>query len=168
MTKHDWPTREDWAKRRQHPYWDCETGCPFADRYSHRLSDYATPEEIAAAVAALENLWRQHGRKMRELKLKGSRLYQQPDEEERSLSRRIYAMSKADMDMACEPDTLKGYRRGIKKALAILREGSVADLRGSSAARRGLARGDLSNLCGCRPNHLAGYQPIALRSRRKI
>jgi hypothetical protein len=100
MTKHNWPTREEWAYRQQHPYWDSDTGCPFEDRYSHRLSDYATPEEIAAAVAALENLWRQHGRRMRDLKLKGSPLYRQPNEKELAFLRRLWAMSKADMDVA--------------------------------------------------------------------
>jgi hypothetical protein len=126
--KHNWPTREQWADMRQHPYWDSETGCPFSDRYSHHLSDYATPEEIDAAIDALENLWRQYGRKMRELKLKGSPLHRQPDEKQSAFLHRFCAMSKADMDVACEPDMLRAYRRNIKMALAMLREDCVADL----------------------------------------
>ena len=126
--KHNWPTRERWAAMRQHPYWDSETGCPFHEGYGHRLSDYATPEEIAAAIAALENLWRQHGRMMRELKLKGSPLYRRPDEDALAFLRRLHAMSNADMDVACEPDMLKDYRRDIKKALAMLRKDGVANL----------------------------------------
>jgi len=50
----NWPSREEWAYRRQHPYWDSETGCPFDDKYGHRLSDYATAEEIAALIAAMK------------------------------------------------------------------------------------------------------------------
>jgi hypothetical protein len=62
-----WSTREEWAYRRQHPYWDSETGCPFDDKYSHRLSDYATADEIAALTMALKNLYRELGRALRVL-----------------------------------------------------------------------------------------------------
>ena len=40
----NWPSRAEWAEPKRHPYWDSETGCPFAAKYSHRLS-VATPEE---------------------------------------------------------------------------------------------------------------------------
>jgi hypothetical protein len=110
----NWPTREEWAHSRQHPYWGGETGCPFADRISHRLSGYATADEIAAAIAGLEDLWRQYGRKMRELKASGSPLYQQPGEGKASFVGRVLAMSDADMKIATEPDELKHRRHFIK------------------------------------------------------
>jgi hypothetical protein len=49
-----WPTRDEWAYSRQHPYWNSETGCPFFHKFKHRLSDYATQEEIAAVIAAVK------------------------------------------------------------------------------------------------------------------
>jgi hypothetical protein len=63
--QYNWPSREEWADRRRHPYWDCETGCPFDDKFKHRLSDYATREEITALVTALNNLYRDKGRELR-------------------------------------------------------------------------------------------------------
>jgi hypothetical protein len=68
MRTYNWPTREEWARSRQHPYWDSDTGCPFADRIGHRLSDYATPQEVAALIAALKDLYRELGREMREMR----------------------------------------------------------------------------------------------------
>jgi hypothetical protein len=75
-----WPTREQWAYRQQHPYWDGETGCPFAGKYSHRLSDYATAEEIAALTAALKDLYRELGRDLRTANLQAASLKRQPGE----------------------------------------------------------------------------------------
>jgi hypothetical protein len=118
---YNWPSREEWAHCRQHPYWDSETGCPFADKYSHRFSGYATPDEIAAAITALEGLWRQHGRRMRELKAKGSPLYRQPQEDESAYLHRVFAMSIAEMAIANEPDEMKRWRHYIKKWLIDLR-----------------------------------------------
>lgn len=56
MTKHtrNWPSREQWAYRKQHPYCDSETGCPFDDKYSRHLSAYADAEEIEGLRAALK------------------------------------------------------------------------------------------------------------------
>jgi hypothetical protein len=126
MTR-NWPTREEWAERRRSPYWDCETGCPFADSYGHSLSDYATADEIAAAIVGLEERWRQHGRRMRELKAKGSPLYLQPGESRSVWYRRYDQMSDADQGAACEPDELKTYRCVIKKTLTRLRNDQLPD-----------------------------------------
>jgi hypothetical protein len=116
----NWPSREQWASSRR--YWDCETGCPFADRFSHLLSSYATSQEISAAVAALERLWRQYGRKMRELKTARPDLYEQPGETRSNYYARWRGMSEADRDLASEPDNLKAYRKAIKQAVARLRD----------------------------------------------
>jgi hypothetical protein len=74
---YEWPSRERWAEQHQHPYFDGETGCPFADRYSHHLSDYATPEEVAVLTTALKNLYRELGRKLQAVNLRGNPSNQQ-------------------------------------------------------------------------------------------
>ena len=57
MTKHNWPTREQWAENRRALYEG-----PGSD---WRLSQHASEVEIAAAIAACENLWRDLGRQMK-------------------------------------------------------------------------------------------------------
>jgi hypothetical protein len=66
----EWPSREQWAAQYSRPYWDGETGCPYDDRYSHKLSDYATSEEIAALTTALQDLYREFGRELKTVNLR--------------------------------------------------------------------------------------------------
>jgi hypothetical protein len=60
----NWPSREEWAKRRTTYYGDHDGNVVC----SRRLADYATPGEAAAARQALLELWRSLGREMREAK----------------------------------------------------------------------------------------------------
>jgi hypothetical protein len=119
----NWPSREEWAYRRQHPYWDSDTGCPFADKYGHRLSDYASAEEIAVLIAALKNLYRDKGCEMRIAKLQANERglgnfssYREwrhlPDEEKEVISR--------PLELKCE-------RQVINKALADIRDNAIPD-----------------------------------------
>jgi hypothetical protein len=52
----EWPSREQWAKQHQHPYWDYETGCPFANKFGHHLSDHAASEEVTALRSEINDL----------------------------------------------------------------------------------------------------------------
>ena len=59
-----WPSREQWAAQYSHPNWDEGDRCPYDDRYSHKLSDYATSTEIAALTATLKEMYRELGREL--------------------------------------------------------------------------------------------------------
>jgi hypothetical protein len=112
----NWPSREEWADRRRHPYWDGETGCPFADKFGHRLSDYATTEEIAALIATLKNLYRDMGREMRTAKQLAA---------ERGLPSDWLSfrhLPEAEQEIAARPETLKYERHDINRLLAVIRD----------------------------------------------
>jgi len=47
MTKHDWPDREEWAKRQRTPYLDLFENL----LVSRKLADCATPAEVQAVIA---------------------------------------------------------------------------------------------------------------------
>jgi hypothetical protein len=49
MRKYDWPTREQSAEQQRTLY--IEEAFDIGDHVSKRLSDYATAEEIAAAIS---------------------------------------------------------------------------------------------------------------------
>jgi hypothetical protein len=125
MTQHNWPLREEWAYRQQHPYWDYETGCPFVDKYKHRLSDYATEEEIATLIAALKNLWREKGREMRVAKLQAA---------ERGLSERdwYHLPEGEEKEIAIRPGLLQSERKSINALLAKIRHGGISFIRYNS------------------------------------
>jgi hypothetical protein len=121
----EWPSRERWAYSRQHPYWDSETGCPFADKFGHRLSNYATAEEIAALITAMKELWRDYGRKLREAKRAAGPLCQQSGERNWNFYRRCKAMSEADRELVSELDCLRRNRSDINcEILPYLQEDS--------------------------------------------
>src|SRR5262249_12467156 len=86
--KMHWQTREQWARQRRSTYFDWESP-PFADKFGHRASDYTTAEEIATIIAALKELWRQLGRKLREAKQLAVPLNKQPGETETAHWRRV-------------------------------------------------------------------------------
>jgi hypothetical protein len=119
-----WPTREQWAEQQRCTYWNwADTGCPFSDKFGHRLSDYATPEEIAALILAVENIWRELGRRMKQAKRVAGPLCQQPGETRTACGRRWHALPDGeDKDLAAEPDYLRLTRQEVNLALAELRK----------------------------------------------
>ena len=117
MTKYNWPSREQWAERRQHRYWDCETSCPFADKYSHRLSAYATVEEIAALTTALKDLYRELGRQGRALGSRVKPLQQQRGEGQKAWYQRFKQMSSEDRETFDAAATLQTERSTINDVL---------------------------------------------------
>jgi hypothetical protein len=56
----DWPSREEWAEERRTPYYD-----HFENLITNDINAYASPEEIAAALAALREIWCRYGRQMK-------------------------------------------------------------------------------------------------------
>lgn len=64
MRKIEWGSREEWAEGRRTVYADMDNPNPA----SKRLSDYATPDEIAAAIAALDRSYHAYGRQMADAK----------------------------------------------------------------------------------------------------
>jgi hypothetical protein len=61
-----WPSREEWAKRRRTAYVD--ERFDVGDTVTKRWSAYVTPPETAAIIAALKRSYREHGRRMSEAK----------------------------------------------------------------------------------------------------
>jgi hypothetical protein len=122
----NWPSREQWAYSRQHPYWDGETGCPFANKYGHQLSDYATQEEIAALIAALKDLYRELGRELQaaNLRIKPSDR-QQRGEGNSAWYRRFRQLAPEDQALFQAAGGLRSERSAINNVLARIRDDQI-------------------------------------------
>ena len=120
---YNWPSREQWARARQLPYWDNETGCPFADKYSHRLSDYATAEEIAALIEALKELYRKLGRDLKTERLRAAK--QQSGESDRAHFQRFQATPEAERAAFFEATEARRGRSDINGALKEIRDDKI-------------------------------------------
>jgi hypothetical protein len=119
------PSRERWAEMRQHPYWDSETGCPFANKFGPGLSNYAPPEEVAALIANLKELYRELGREMRAAKQQAGSLNRQPGETDTAWYWRVRALPEAEKDIACKPADLQSERREINGVLAKIQNDEI-------------------------------------------
>lgn len=62
-TPHQWPDREEWARRRRTVYTDDVANV--RDQVSQHLPDYATAEQVDAAITELRTYWRQLGKDVR-------------------------------------------------------------------------------------------------------
>lgn len=126
--KYRWPTRDEWAYREQHPYWDSETGCPFDRDYSHRLSDYATAEEIAALTTALKDLYRELGR---ELRAATARINpsdrQQRGEGKGTWFQCFRQLPPEAKETFCEAERVKDKRSQINNLLVRIRNDAIPD-----------------------------------------
>jgi hypothetical protein len=127
MSKIDWPSREEWAKGYQNPWWvDPEGECPFKDKYSHRLTDYATDEEIAALSAALTEIYRELGRK---LKTANQRIdpshRQQKGEGGSAWGRRIKLLPEEDQAALKDARKLQNERSNVNYVLARIRDDAI-------------------------------------------
>jgi hypothetical protein len=60
MSAHEWPTRDEWAKRMRTPYFD-----RIEVRISDAASDYATQAEIQAEIDRLHAEWCELGRELK-------------------------------------------------------------------------------------------------------
>jgi hypothetical protein len=109
LTAHN--SREQWAGRIR--YYDYECGIPWNGKYSHRLSDYATPEEVKALTAALKELYRALGQQMREAKLRAGTLLQQAGETSDAHWGRINALPEAER----LPGRLQSDRKQINQLM---------------------------------------------------
>jgi hypothetical protein len=122
---HEWPSREQWAEQYQSPYWDVED-CPFDKNYSHRLTDYATPEEIAALTVALKDLYCELGRKLQaaNLRIKPSDR-QQRGEGQQAWDRRFCQLPQEDKDAFGEASNLRFERSVINDLLTRIRNNKI-------------------------------------------
>jgi hypothetical protein len=115
--KFEWPTREEWEVRQRTVYYDL-----LEDLISTCLSDYASADEVAAAIAALRKLWCAYGRQMQEAKREAERSigvtlnrdyyiyrYYKSSEEERKLVNAV---------LICQDQ-----RKRINQVIKFLREG---------------------------------------------
>ena len=134
----DWPSRERWAYPSNTPYWDSDTGCPYADKYGHRLSDYATPHEVAVLTAELKNLYRELGRELRavNLRIKPSDR-QQRGEGHAAWYRRFRQLPPEDQELFNEAANLKSDRQQINDLLKRIADDAIPDFtRGGSVIGR--------------------------------
>jgi hypothetical protein len=122
----EWPSREQWAAQYQHPYWDGETGrSPYHDNYSHQLSDYSTPEEVAALTTALKNLYRDLDHELRALNLRIKPWKQQRGELSRDWYRRFRQLPTEDQETVQAAGHLRQERSWINDLLTRIRDNEI-------------------------------------------
>ena len=92
---------------------------------SRELSLYASPEEIAAAIAALRMIWSDYGRQMKIAAKEAGPLARWPRENTYLYDRRFWAMSETEQELAHRVDRWRDKRQAVKLAIKALREGFV-------------------------------------------
>ena len=109
--KYNWPSREEWAYRRQHPPYEHYPENPVG----RRLSDFATAEEIATLLFDLKVMWHEKGRAMAKAKAAAGPLARQPGETRGAYRRRwCNEMTEAEQNISSEPERLRDARQRIK------------------------------------------------------
>ena len=111
--KYEWPSREEWAKRRHTLYCDLFEDLPV----SERPSDYASPQEIEEVINALRELWKAKGNKLHEAKRLAGPLARQRKEGLHAYYARRGAMSPAQEELADSVEILKGERHDINELI---------------------------------------------------
>jgi hypothetical protein len=102
-----WPSREEWARQHRTYYGDSDDL-----RVSDRLADYATPEEIAEALAEAKALWAEMGRQMKKA---GAAL---TDAEYRKRFREALQTSRQEVDKFVDsPESNRIYLRDQRSRL---------------------------------------------------
>jgi hypothetical protein len=120
MTERDWPTREQWARNRTTVFAGDENPHPA----SRRLSDYASADEIAAAIEAIKAARLQTLRTERAADLALGLLGRQRGESRRGYETRFRTMSRAEQDRVIDSvpssydlhelnETLKQLKGGV-------------------------------------------------------
>ena len=117
----NWPTREAWAKERRTPH---DGGHPYIP--SRELSLYASPEEIAAAIAALRMIWSEYGRHMKIASREAGPLARWPRENSYAYDNRFLAMSETERELAHRVDRWRDKRSSWRsRTVAALRHQSL-------------------------------------------
>jgi hypothetical protein len=106
--KFEWPTREEWAKRQRTVYGDM-----LEDLISTRLSDYASADEVAAAIAALRKLWCAYGQRMKEAKRNAGDV----------IDRNYYDLNEEERKLIAPIHTCQDRRKTINQVIKFFREG---------------------------------------------
>jgi hypothetical protein len=122
---YEWPSREQWAEQHQNPYWGGGEHCPYYDNYSHRLSDYATPEEVAALTTALKNLYRDLGCALRAANLHFKPWRQQRGEGHAAWYRRFRELPAEHQEAFHAAFSLRDERSAINHLLTKIRNNQI-------------------------------------------
>ena len=115
--KHEWPTREEWAKRQRSTYWD-------SDQFPNAFT--CTSEEVEAACAKFKTEWSRLGK---ELKLAIARcpLARRGDETLAQYCARYYALvrdgKEAEQKLWDEVERIRLNRMMLREAVEYLRGG---------------------------------------------
>ena len=119
MTGHTWPTRDEWAYRRKHPYLDGDVVAPV----TRAIAAYASPQEISETMAKLNALQRTLFRTMRAIKREAGSLLRQPKETSLHYVTRCLAMPESERAPLTAYDRARWHRQDVRRALqAILQE----------------------------------------------
>src|SRR5215469_2398884 len=110
------PTREEWARRQRTLYIGDGDGPPEVRAVSRKLSDYATPEEIATVIAELERRYRGLLKDVMQAKKRAEPWLQRKGEDSRAWYRRL----PWDQKEFCTYEEIKRRRSEIKETLALL------------------------------------------------
>ena len=128
----EWPTREQFLKSRNGPYWDRMDNL----RCSQSLLDYATGDEIRRLRHVLRECYRVLGGKMRQIKAAlGPQALQQPGEGWLAwFHHRVAAMSADDQARVQNLMTWQRYRQDINHLLRTMDRDQVP-IEGRSSSR---------------------------------
>jgi hypothetical protein len=123
---YEWPSRERWAEHYVHPPWDEGDRCPYNDRYSQALSDYATPEEIAALTTALKDHYRKLGSELKAVNLCIDPAHQQQRGEGQVVwYRRYKELPEAERKPLAVAGLLRNERSRVNDLLARIRNDEI-------------------------------------------
>ena len=122
---YEWPSRERWAEQYSHPHWDECARCPYDDNYSHQLSDYATPQEIATLIANLKERYRELGREMQMVKPHAS--IQAKGEGMAAWYQKLRTLPQVTQDATSKLYSLKRERSAINDVLERVRNNQIPD-----------------------------------------
>jgi hypothetical protein len=106
---HNWPTREEWAKRRRTWYGD-NPEC----HVSGRASAYAQQHEIDALIATLKVRRSQLGKELREAKKRCPLAFQQKGETKTQWDHRWYQLTTEEQEFQTPAWTRKEIFRALK------------------------------------------------------
>lgn len=119
ISRKPWPSREEWAKTQQTYYWDDYIPV------SNRVRDYASDDELAAAVEELRSRIKLLDAQVREAKKVVGHLVQQKGETKMAYCRRWMAMTEEEQDKQASWDRPRDHARDLRGVLRALADGDL-------------------------------------------
>jgi hypothetical protein len=120
-SNYQWLSREEWATRQRTCYYDLFEDLP----YPRNLDAYASPEEITAAIAILEQEWKTEGIKLRQANRTVGPLAQQSGETPSEHLKRYLAMSEQEQKLCGIASDHRWRRKEIREAIKELQSNTV-------------------------------------------